>query len=80
MSRVTPQLKGGLELINVNADSLAARAGIRKGDILVGLHDWETITLEKKPWVPAEDVKVPGPDERALIYRGGETLQWQVVA
>jgi hypothetical protein len=30
--------------------------------------------------VPAEEVKVPGPDERALIYRGGETLQWQVVA
>jgi hypothetical protein len=25
-------------------------------------------------------VKVPGPDERALIYRGGETLQWQVVS
>jgi hypothetical protein len=25
-------------------------------------------------------VKVRGPDERALIYRGGETLQWQVVA
>jgi dihydroorotase len=39
-----------------------------------------TMTLEKKPWVPAEEVKVPGPDERALIYRGGETLQWQVVA
>jgi dihydroorotase len=40
----------------------------------------ETITLEKTPWVPAEEVKVPGPDERALIYRGGETLQWQVVS
>jgi dihydroorotase len=39
-----------------------------------------TITLEKKPWVPADEVKVPGPDERALIYRGGETLQWQVVS
>src|SRR5215472_14293505 len=39
-----------------------------------------TITLEKTPWVPADEVKVPGPDERALIYRGGETLQWQVVA
>jgi hypothetical protein len=27
-----------------------------------------------------EEVKVPGPDERALIYHGGETLAWQVVA
>jgi hypothetical protein len=25
-------------------------------------------------------VKVPGPDERALVYRGGETIEWRVVA
>jgi dihydroorotase len=39
-----------------------------------------TITLAKKPWVAPEEVKVPGPDEKALIHHGGETLQWQVVA
>ena len=40
----------------------------------------DTITLERRPWVPPEEINVAGPDERALIYRGGETLQWQVVA
>jgi dihydroorotase len=40
----------------------------------------DTITLERRPWVPPKEIKVAGPDERALIYRGGETLQWQVVA
>jgi hypothetical protein len=25
-------------------------------------------------------VKVAGPDERALIYRGGETIEWKVVS
>src|SRR5262249_17417115 len=40
----------------------------------------ETITLEKKPWRVPEEIKVDGPDERALIHHGGETLQWQVVA
>jgi dihydroorotase len=40
----------------------------------------ETITLEKSPWTAPEEVKVPGPDERALIYRGGETIAWKVVA
>jgi dihydroorotase len=40
----------------------------------------ETVTLERRPWVAPEEIKVAGPDERALIYRGGETLQWQVVA
>lgn len=40
----------------------------------------ETITLERKPWIVPEDIKVEGPEERALIYRGGETLKWQVTA
>jgi len=39
----------------------------------------ETITLEKKPWVVPEEIKVAGPDEHALIHHGGETIQWQVV-
>src|SRR6476620_5647015 len=32
----------------------------------------ETITLEQTPWTAPEDVKVDGPDERAIVYRGGE--------
>jgi dihydroorotase len=39
----------------------------------------ETITLEKTPWTAPEEIKVPGPDERALVYRGGETIAWKVV-
>jgi dihydroorotase len=39
----------------------------------------ETITLEKLSWTAPEEVKVAGPDERALIYRGGETISWKVV-
>ena len=38
-----------------------------------------TITLEKKPWVAPKEIKVEGPEERALIYKGGETIEWQVV-
>jgi dihydroorotase len=37
-----------------------------------------TITLERKPWVAPDEVKVTGPEERALIYRGGETIEWRV--
>ena len=40
----------------------------------------ERITLEKSPWTAPEEVKVAGPDERALVYRGGETIEWRVVA
>ena len=40
----------------------------------------ETITLERTGWTAPEEVEVDGPDERALIHRGGETIQWKVVA
>ena len=40
----------------------------------------ETITLERSSWTVPEDVKVEGPDERAIVYRGGETIAWKVVA
>jgi dihydroorotase len=38
-----------------------------------------TITLEKTSWTAPQEVKVEGPDERALVYRGGETIEWRVV-
>jgi len=40
----------------------------------------ETITLEKMSWTAPEDVRVDGPEGRALIHRGGEQIQWKVVA
>jgi dihydroorotase len=38
-----------------------------------------TITLEKTQWLAPEEIKVEGPDERAILYRGGETIEWKVV-
>ena len=40
----------------------------------------DTITLEKRPWTVPVAMKVDGPDELALIYRGGEIMAWQVIA
>jgi len=39
----------------------------------------DTITLERKVWTAPEDMKIDGPEERALIHRGGEQIQWKVV-
>ena len=39
----------------------------------------ETITLEKTSWTAPEFMTVEGPEERALIYRGGETIPWRVI-
>ena len=38
-----------------------------------------TITLEKKSWTAPVAMKVEGADELALIHKGGETIEWQVV-
>lgn len=39
----------------------------------------DTITLERAPWTAPEEILVEGPEERALVYRGGETIEWKVV-
>ena len=39
----------------------------------------DKIVLEKSPWTAPVEVKVAGPDERTLLYRGGETIEWRVV-
>jgi serine protease Do len=45
------QLRGGLWLSEVGAGTPAARAGLVKGDILVGLHQWETLNLDNVTFV-----------------------------
>jgi dihydroorotase len=40
----------------------------------------ETITLERSVWTAPEAVRIDGPEERALVHRGGETIPWKVVA
>jgi dihydroorotase len=40
----------------------------------------ETITLERSAWSAPAEMAVDGPDERALIHRGGETIPWRVVS
>ncbi|HEX3148193.1 MAG TPA: trypsin-like peptidase domain-containing protein [Gemmataceae bacterium] len=49
--RVNKDLRGGLAITEVNADSPAARAGFQRGDVLIGLHQWETITSDNITFV-----------------------------
>jgi len=48
---VNRQLQGGLEIAAIDGNGLAARSGLRKGDILVGLHQWETVTPDNVMYV-----------------------------
>ena len=51
VSRSNSQLHGGLSVIDVRPDGPAGRAGIQRGDVLVGLHQWEMLTQENVTYV-----------------------------
>jgi serine protease Do len=49
--RFRTRYRGGLEVAAVRPDSPAASTGIRQGDVLVGMHVWETISMENVSYI-----------------------------
>jgi serine protease Do len=66
--------RGGLRVLAVRPDSPAAQQGMRLGDVLVGMHIWETVSIENVNYI------LKRPDFASLdplkfyILRGSETL------
>lgn len=66
------QLRGGLLLTDVAAGSPAARGGLQKGDLLIGLHLWESITVDNILFVlNHKDLKTFAP-VKAFFIRDGK--------
>ena len=72
VSRSYPQLHGGLRISEVRPDSAASRAGMRQGDILVGLHQWEMTTLDNVLFVLNHADRASFSPLRFYILRGGQ--------
>ena len=51
VTKADKQLRGGLVIIEMDPEGIASKAGILRGDILVGLHQFETLSLENVSWV-----------------------------
>jgi serine protease Do len=72
--QINTQYRGGLSIVAIRADSPAARQGIRAGDILVGMHVWETTSLENVDFVLSrKDYREFSP-MKFYILRGNNTL------
>jgi serine protease Do len=72
VSRAHPQLHGGLLVGDVRPDGPAYRAGIRSGDVLVGLHQWEMLSPDNVLFVINHpDLSTFSP-MRFYILRGGQ--------
>jgi serine protease Do len=51
VAKANPQLRGGLLVTEVAPGGAFATAGVQKGDILVGLHLWEALSLDNVTFV-----------------------------
>jgi serine protease Do len=61
-------------IIEVKPDSPAAKQGIRSGDVLVGMHIWETLTLENVDYVLNRPNFSDLQPIKFYILRGNDTL------
>jgi len=72
--RFQTRYRGGLAITAVRPDGPAASQGIRRGDVLVGMHVWETISLENVSYILRQpDVEGINP-LKFFILRGKDTL------
>jgi serine protease Do len=66
--------RGGLTVLEVRPDGPAAKQGIRRGDVLVGMHVWETISLNDVSYVLNREDFVDLDPLKFYILRDNETL------
>lgn len=72
--------RGGLKIVSVRPDSPAFDHGIRRGDILVGMHKWETISLDNISYIlNSAEFKATQPF-KFYILRGSDTLYGSMTA
>ncbi len=70
--RVNGQLQGGMSIVDVSTEGPAARAGIQRGDILIGLHQWETLTLDNVMYVLNHPEASTFTPLQFFVIRGGQ--------
>jgi serine protease Do len=66
------QLKGGLRIVEVAASSPADSAGVHVGDIFVGVHDRETVTIDQVAMMLKQPVAVTDGKVKFWIVRDGK--------
>ncbi|MGO9115659.1 MAG: trypsin-like peptidase domain-containing protein [Thermoguttaceae bacterium] len=66
--------RGGLLVIEVRPNSPAAEQGIHSGDVLVGMHIWETVSLENVAYILKRSDFNSITPVKFFILRGNETL------
>jgi len=80
VQKLQSRYRGGLLVAEVRPDGPAAEQGIRKGDILVGLHVWETIELDNMVYILDRAEADHLNPIKFYVLRGRETLFGHIVS
>lgn len=80
VQKLQSRYRGGLLVAEVRADGPAAEQGIRKGDILVGLHVWETIAIDNMAYILERAEADHLNPIKFYVLRGRETLFGHIVS
>lgn len=73
-AQLASRYRGGLQVVAVRAGSPAETEGIKVGDILVGMHDWETISYENLDYILKNKSVTQRGSIRFYILRERDTL------
>jgi serine protease Do len=66
--------RGGMKVVAVRSGGPAAQQGIRRGDVLVGMHKWETISDDNISYILSSGEFRSNQSFKFYILRDGETL------
>ena len=72
VSRNHQQLHGGVAILDLDPQGPAAKAGLQRGDILVGLHQWETVSVDNVTFVLTHPDLASFNPLRFFIVRAGQ--------
>jgi serine protease Do len=77
VAKAHPSLKGGLRVVAVRPDSPAGAQKLQPGDVLVGLHQWETLTQDNVRFVLDHCRKAGMGTVSFYLVRGNQVLRGQ---
>ena len=80
VQKLQARYRGGLAVTEVRANGPAGEQGIKEGDILVGLHVWETIAAENISYIPDKAEEEHLNPIKFYVLRGRETLFGHIVS
>jgi len=75
--RIGSRYRGGMKVVAVRPEGPTAGQDIRKGDILVGIHAWETVNEDNLNFILASDVVRENKLVKFYILRDEEALYGQ---